>query len=279
MSERPFVSFAEVKQKVSVPDVLVVFGILDRFRRRGDVLTGVCPLPGHKHGPSPNPEQWRADCRKGVWQWYCFGDCQRGGDVVELAKALTGYDNAHVRFWFAERFGDRLSGNRDGPKKTKPEGAGAGERVESDAACEPPPRAEGPQAASATKRNLPVASAELKPLRFRLNLDPDVPYLRDRGVLPETTARYGLGLCRKGVLKGRAAVVEGWKSFFEGEQAPFSWEPETVEVLESGTLALSSGPGRDPEGKQIGTFNSIWRREGGRWRVVFDKGCPVCEAK
>ncbi|MBI1902922.1 MAG: toprim domain-containing protein [Planctomycetia bacterium] len=204
MSERPFVSFAEVKQKVSVPDVLAAFGILDRFRRRGDVLTGVCPLPGHKHGPSPNADQWRADCRKGIWQWYCFGDCQRGGDVVELAKALTGYDNAHVRFWFAERFGDRLSGNRDGPKKTKPETAG--KRVESDAACERPPMAGSQQAASPSTRNLPVASAELKPLRFRLNLDPDVPYLRDRGVLPETIARFGLGLCRKGVLKDYVAI-------------------------------------------------------------------------
>ena len=57
--------------------------------------------------------------------------------------------------------------------------------------------------------------------------------------------------------------------------APFSWRPEVVEVLDSGTLALTSGPVRDPTGKQTGTFNSIWRREpDGRWRVVFDKGCP-----
>lgn len=80
-----------------------------------------------------------------------------------------------------------------------------------------------------------------------------------------------------GVLRGKAAVVAGWKRFFEGDKAPFSWEPITVEVLDSGTLALSSGPVHDPEGKVIGTFNSIWRREaGGRWKVVFDKGCPVC---
>jgi ketosteroid isomerase-like protein len=83
---------------------------------------------------------------------------------------------------------------------------------------------------------------------------------------------------RKGVLRGKEAVVAGWKPFFEGGAAPFSWEPETVEVLGSGTLALSSGPVRDPEGKPIGTFNSIWRREaGGRWRVIFDKGCPPCD--
>jgi ketosteroid isomerase-like protein len=80
-----------------------------------------------------------------------------------------------------------------------------------------------------------------------------------------------------GVQRGREAVVAGWTRFFHGAAAPFSWEPATVDVLDSGTLALSSGPVRDPTGRQIGTFNSIWRREGdGHWRVVFDKGCDVC---
>lgn len=83
---------------------------------------------------------------------------------------------------------------------------------------------------------------------------------------------------RSGPLRGKAAVVAGWQPLFEGPDAPFSWIPETVEVLASGTLAHSSGPVRDPSGRQIGTFNSIWRREAdGRWRVVFDKGCS-CEA-
>jgi hypothetical protein len=50
-----------------------------------------------------------------------------------------------------------------------------------------------------------------------------------------------------------------------------------VEVLDSGTLALSSGPVRDAEGNLIGTFMSVWRHEGpGAWRIVFDKGNPVC---
>jgi len=80
------------------------------------------------------------------------------------------------------------------------------------------------------------------------------------------------------VLRGKAAVAAGWKPFFEGAKAPFSWEPESVEVLDSGTLAFSTGPVRDPEGREIGTFNSIWRREAdGRWMIVFDKGCPPCD--
>lgn len=81
----------------------------------------------------------------------------------------------------------------------------------------------------------------------------------------------------KTVARGKAAVIADWKQFYEGPKAPFSWEPTEVEVLDSGTLAISSGPVRAPDGKQIGVFNSIWRREAdGRWRVIFDKGCPPC---
>ena len=81
----------------------------------------------------------------------------------------------------------------------------------------------------------------------------------------------------KAVLRGKPAVVEGWSRFFTESAAPFSWRPEQVEVLDSGTLALSTGPVHDPGGKRIGTFSSIWRREAdGSWRIVFDKGCPVC---
>ncbi len=79
------------------------------------------------------------------------------------------------------------------------------------------------------------------------------------------------------VLRGRTAIVEGWKQFFDGPTAPFSWEPDIAEVLDSGTMALTSGPVSDPGGKLIGRFNSIWRLEpDGRWRVLFDRGAPVC---
>lgn len=83
---------------------------------------------------------------------------------------------------------------------------------------------------------------------------------------------------RRGVSRGKQAVVARWRSFFVGPVAPFSWSPDVVEVLASGTLALSTGPVRDSTGRQIGTFNSVWRLDAdGQWRVVFDKGCPVCD--
>ena len=79
-----------------------------------------------------------------------------------------------------------------------------------------------------------------------------------------------------GVLRGKQAVAEGWMGFFDGPVAPFSWEPDQVEVLADGSLALSTRPVRDAAGKPIARFNSIWRLEApGRWRVVFDKAQPA----
>ena len=75
-------------------------------------------------------------------------------------------------------------------------------------------------------------------------------------------------------LRGKAAVVAGWRRFYEGPTAPFSWRPEKVEVLDAGTLALSTGPVLDPTGKPVASFTSVWRLEApGTWRIVFDKGC------
>jgi ketosteroid isomerase-like protein len=77
-------------------------------------------------------------------------------------------------------------------------------------------------------------------------------------------------------MRGRDAVLAGWKPLFEGPAAPFSWKPDVVEVLESGTLALTSGPVLDGKGQRTGRFNSVWRLEPDRrWRVVFDRGCPA----
>ena len=80
------------------------------------------------------------------------------------------------------------------------------------------------------------------------------------------------------VLRGKPRILEAWGPFFEGDEAPFSWAPEDVEVLPSGGLAHSSGPIFNAAGERIGTFNTVWRLESdGRWRVVFDRGCSCIE--
>lgn len=75
------------------------------------------------------------------------------------------------------------------------------------------------------------------------------------------------------VLRGKAAVLDGWKRFYDGAQAPFSWQPDEVVVLGDGSLAQSTGPVRDAAGKLIARFRSVWRREtDGRWLIVLDRG-------
>ena len=75
-------------------------------------------------------------------------------------------------------------------------------------------------------------------------------------------------------LRGSRRVAEAWARYFEGGEAPFSWRPEVVTVLDSGGLGLTSGPIFDAEGRRVGTFNSVWRRDpAGSWKIVFDRGC------
>jgi uncharacterized protein (TIGR02246 family) len=101
---------------------------------------------------------------------------------------------------------------------------------------------------------------------------------RDLEAFASFLAEEAVFVGSSGTLRGAGSIRPAWSGFFEAESAPFSWQPGIVEVLDSGTLALSSGPVFDPAGQRIGTFNSVWRREAdGRWRIVFDKGCPPCD--
>jgi ketosteroid isomerase-like protein len=101
---------------------------------------------------------------------------------------------------------------------------------------------------------------------------------RDSVAFAKFVAPEAVFFGQQSVMRGKTAVVDGWRALFVGPTPPFSWKPEIVEVLASGALAHSSGPVHNTEGRRIGTFNSIWRRgPDGTWLVVFDKGCPVCD--
>lgn len=125
----------------------------------------------------------------------------------------------------------------------------------------PPPLAEAREQVAATERAFAKSMADRDHAAFAALLSHDAIFFT--GPTP---------------LVGKAAVAAGWKRFYERPQAPFSWRPETVEVLASGDLALSSGPVFDPAGKQVATFTSVWRQEApGVWRIVFDKGNDFCD--
>ena len=103
---------------------------------------------------------------------------------------------------------------------------------------------------------------------------------RDHAAFTRLIADEAVFLSGPTALRGRDAIAKVWLQYYAKPEAPFSWEPEQVEVVESGTLAYSGGPIRDPGGKVIGRFNSIWRLEApGVRRVVFDRGSDFCNCK
>ncbi len=78
-------------------------------------------------------------------------------------------------------------------------------------------------------------------------------------------------------LIGKERVLDNWSYFYKSKTAPFTWSPSKVEVLESGKLAISSGPVLDEMGQCILEYTSIWRLESdNEWRVIFDKGNQSC---
>ena len=102
---------------------------------------------------------------------------------------------------------------------------------------------------------------------------------RDHAAFSSFLSEEAIFLGEKRPLRGKAEVAAAWKKLYEKPEAPFSWEPDTVLVLPSGTLALTQGPVRDPAGRLVGRFSSVWRREApGTWRIVLDHGCDVCQA-
>jgi ketosteroid isomerase-like protein len=131
-----------------------------------------------------------------------------------------------------------------------------------------PPRAEAPADREALRQQ--VFATERAFARTMAN--------RDHAAFTTFLSDEAIFITRAGPQRGKAQVAAGWKRFFESKEAPFNWEPEKVEVLDSGTLALSTGPVFDPAGKRAATFTSVWRLEApATWRIVLDKGDDFCD--
>ena len=157
--ELPFparLDFGEIKRRVAIEDVLAERGLLGSLRRRGDRLTGCCPVHG-----GDNATAFVVDRAKNLW--YCFSGCGRGGDVIELLRLLDGVSHREAA--------SRLAAM---PRSVLP---------------------------------VPTQSAGFQPFERTLYLDPDVPWLAEKGISPSTARAYEAGLWRgRGMLAGCVAV-------------------------------------------------------------------------
>ena len=96
------VYFEQIKRAVPIEAVLARYGI--ECKRYGASLKGRCPI----HNGS-NPTQFVVS--NGLW--HCFGDCDRGGSLIELVAAMENVDarNAALMIarWFAVGSDDVIS--------------------------------------------------------------------------------------------------------------------------------------------------------------------------
>lgn len=172
-----WVDFAALKKNVSFLTILQYYGIVDKFKRRGDSLTGPCPI---HHGDSPTA--CHIDLKKGAYK--CFTRCK--------AKGLRGGGNIIDFVADIEKYGQLA----DSLKK-------AADLILQIIGQVP---ASVPAGAPQPEPHKPEEQQENKPLAFTLNLKAEHPYFEERGLAPETVATFGLGLAEKGIMKGRICI-------------------------------------------------------------------------
>ena len=190
MSKTSFIDFKAVKAALRIEQVLEHYGLLDKFKRSGDTLSGPCPI----HNGS-NPTQFRISLSKNLWN--CFSECKKGGNVLDFIAKMEDASIHAAAMKAIEWFGldlNAITTRSDGDKNVRVETSPATNGNHATAASEKP-RADADQ------------GTPNKPLKFRLEkLERTHPYLTERGLTLETIDEFGVGYCSKGMMAQRIAI-------------------------------------------------------------------------
>jgi DNA primase len=187
-----WINFKELRRKLRFENILRHYTI--EVKRKGDRVTASCPLPGHpaRTDGTPRTASLSINLARNIFQ--CFG-CKASGNALEFACRMEGFDPGNPEQFriaalkVAEVFG--IDSNKQGEKVTAPA---------ADVIVAP----KLVQSASSQPVGPVIINA---PLNFELkDLDPQHPYLRERGFQPETIAHFGLGYCNRGLMQGRIAI-------------------------------------------------------------------------
>jgi DNA primase len=186
MPKSSFVDFKAVKAAITMEQILEHYGILDKFKRGADSLSGPCPI--HK---GSNPTQFRVSISKNVWN--CFSKCKHGGNVLDFIARMEEVSIHAAALKAIEWF------NLDPAAVAADKGEDA-----------PKPKPAARPVAKPAARPAPAQEngTPNKPLQFRLDkLQREHPYLiNERGLTLETIVDFGVGYCAKGMMADRIAI-------------------------------------------------------------------------
>jgi DNA primase len=176
-----WIDFKELREKLDFETLFRRYNV--EIKRKGDQHMGYCPLP--HHNGKKNSVSFSANLKKGIFQ--CFG-CGAKGNVLEFAALMGGVDPKDGKA--LQQVALELQ------KQFRPQTAKATEtslKMQKNHQTKP------------REDNLPAVINA--PLDFELKgLNPDHPYLGDRGFSKETIHRFGLGVCSRGLFKDRVAI-------------------------------------------------------------------------
>jgi DNA primase len=157
---------ARVKEEASFEQILDRYGV--KTRGAGSKRMALCPF---------HPDS-RPSCSIHLERkiFYCFG-CGATGSVLDFVARI---ENVSINE-AAERIEHicRIRHDRAAPQRQK---------------------------AAQNGRDEGLSGRPLRPLPFRLTLDPSHPYLGGRLLSPEVAATFGLGYCSHGTMQGRICI-------------------------------------------------------------------------
>ena len=175
-SKTEWIDFKEIKEKVRIEDILKHYDLLEGLKRRNDELVGFCPIHDKNQY---NKDSFCANTKKN--NWHCFA-CGAGGNILDFVAQMEEVEIREAALLVQSWFGITSEGKELAKEKRE-------ERK--------------PKREKAEFEKEPVNS----PLTFELkNLDPNHPYLKERGLEKETIKVFGLGYCPRGLMKGRIAI-------------------------------------------------------------------------
>jgi DNA primase len=273
MPKSSFVDFKAVKAAVTMEQVLERYGLLGQFKRQGESLSGPCPI--HQ---GTNPTQFRVSTSKNLWN--CFSECKNGGNVLDFIAQMEDVSIHAAALKAIAWFGLKLEAQPRDP--------------------ESPERDGGAPPAKGAARGKPKEGAPEQekagpnvPLKFRLDkLQPDHPFLAERGLAPETVAAFGAGFCAKGMMAGRIAIpihnaegaVVAYAGRWPGEATPetpkYKLPPGFRKSLELFNLdRAAKAPADQPLVIVEGFFDCMALHQRGCQRVVALMGTSLSTAQ
>jgi len=180
-----WINTKELREQLDFAAVLESYGV-ELQVKKGNQHQGFCPLPCHGGSGERKSPSFSADLDKGIFQ--CFG-CGGKGNIIDFVILMAGESKDDKQAFrrasvlLKEKFMDGKSHEEVSPPQ-----------------AESKKKPLTKEASDSTSRIInPVLTFSLK------NLNPDHPYLNERGFDKEVASHFESGHCSKGMMKNRIA--------------------------------------------------------------------------